>query len=300
MNSSQNTLVIRWLRLPLLVRTIVGGLAVFFALQIGWNGMMIANLMTSPNIPWSMPLAAVYLWVVFQFFNGRWGSVGTAEARRNSMGARRLSRQEWTTASVATGLVTVFIIAATLLTYRMIEIPVDDYPLPEMPWWTLYSTLLMVAIVAGVSEEAGFRGYMMGPLEKRYGPMVAITISSFMFWIAHLNHASGFARFVPLMIMGTALALLTRSARSIIPAIIAHASADAIIFICGTLELGPRGIWYPEQLSETGLDTLFWADLVVVVVSGMALFFLLRRMSQAASRVPSENSSTIYSKNLHP
>ena len=292
MNSKPSRLATLWLRLPLLVRTVVGGLAVFFALQIGWNGLMITNLMTSPNIPWSMPLALVYLWVVFQFFNGRWGSRSTAEARRNSMRARRLSRQEWGPAAVAVGLVVIFIIAATLFTYRLIEIPADEYELPDMPWWTLYATLLMVAIVAGVSEEAGFRGYMQGPLEKRYGPVVAIALSSFMFWLAHLNHASGFARFVPLMIMGTVLALLTRSSRSIVPAIIAHATADATIFICGTLELGPRGIWYPEQLSETGLDTLFWVDLVVVAVTGLVLFYLFRHLrTMTAGAILSETST---------
>ena len=150
--------------------------------------------------------------------------------------------------------------------------------MPDMPWWSLYSILLMVSIVAGVSEEAGFRGYMQGPLERRYGPVIAITLSSVMFWVVHLNHASGFARFVPLVIMGAALALLTRTARSILPAIIAHASADAIIFICGTLEVGPREIWYPELIRETGLDTLFWVDSVAVIVSGLALVFLFRRL----------------------
>ena len=46
----------------------------------------------------------------------------------------------------------------------------------------------------GVSEEAGFRGYMQGPLMRRYGPVVAVLVVSVVFWVAHFNHPSGIAR----------------------------------------------------------------------------------------------------------
>lgn len=275
-----NKIVAFWLKIPVLVRAIVGGMVVFLTLQFGANALMFANLTMTPNIPWSTPLGVLYLWVVFQFFNGRWGSAATAEARRGSLRARRLTRQEWLPAGVATALVVVFIIFATLLMYRLIEIPADEDMFPDLPWWTYYSALLLVSLVAGVSEEAGFRGYMQAPLEKKYGTAIAIAISSLMFWVAHLNHASGMARFVPLVIMGASLALLARSARSIVPAIIAHASADAIIFICGSLEIGPREIWYPVQISETGLDTLFWVTVVGVAGSSSILFVLFRRLNR--------------------
>jgi len=247
MTDQHKPIVNLWLRLPLLVRTVVGGVAVFMALQLGWGAFLIANLSFLPNVPWSAPLTLLYLWVVFQFFNGRWGSQNTSQMRRNSMRARGLSAKEWPPALLGSLSVVVFIIAATLLMYRLIEIPADDAALPELPWWTYYTILVMVSVVAGVSEEAGFRGYMQSPLESRYGTVFAIAVSSLMFWVVHLNHNSGFARFVPLVIMGAALAILARGARSIWPAIIAHAAADATIFVCGTLELGPREIWYPEQ-----------------------------------------------------
>jgi hypothetical protein len=50
-----------------------------------------------------------------------------------------------------------------MLTHRLIAVPEDPDHLPALPWWTLYSTLIMISIVAGVSEEGGFRGYMQGP-----------------------------------------------------------------------------------------------------------------------------------------
>ncbi|MFT5233624.1 MAG: membrane protease YdiL (CAAX protease family) [Candidatus Krumholzibacteriia bacterium] len=281
MSEQHNPLVNAWLRLPLLVRAVVGGSAVFMALQIGWNIFMIANLSFFPNVPWSAPMTLLYLWVVFQFFNGRWGSQNTSLMRRNSMRARWLSAKEWPPALLGSLSVVVFIIAATLLMYRLIEIPADETVLPELPWWTLGTILVMISVVAGVSEEAGFRGYMQSPLESRYGTVFAIVVSSIMFWVVHLNHNSGFARFVPLVIMGATLAILTRGARSIWPAIIAHASADAIIFVCAAFEFGPHEIWYPEQISETGLDPLFWSALGAAAVSSVSIGISLKLMKRA-------------------
>jgi membrane protease YdiL (CAAX protease family) len=46
----------------------------------------------------------------------------------------------------------------------------------------------MSALVAGFCEEAAFRGYMQGPIERRYGPVVAILATGIAFGFAHLSH----------------------------------------------------------------------------------------------------------------
>ena len=38
-----------------------------------------------------------------------------------------------------------------------------------MPAFTGFLLLVMSSVVAAVTEEAGFRGYMQGPIEPRYG-----------------------------------------------------------------------------------------------------------------------------------
>jgi membrane protease YdiL (CAAX protease family) len=43
------------------------------------------------------------------------------------------------------------------------------------------------ALLAGIIEESAFRGYMQGPIERRYGLVVAILITGTMFAIAHLD-----------------------------------------------------------------------------------------------------------------
>ena len=209
-----------WCRLPVLLRAIFAGLFVFIVLQTGSMLIFLANMSTTPAIPWMLPVGLAYLWVVFQFFNGRWGAKSTAIARRESMRARRLGRREWVAALGAALPVMLFFITVTMISYRLVAVPSEALLMPDMAWWSTYTALLMISIVAGVSEEAGFRGYMQAPLEKRYGPLVAIAVASAFFWVAHLNHANGVPRVGALFVMGASLGLLAWCARSILPAII--------------------------------------------------------------------------------
>jgi len=83
-----------------------------------------------------------------------------------------------------------------LVAHRLIRWPAaaaGDFS--KFPAITIFATLLMSAIVAGFSEEAGFRGYMQGPLEHRYGPASAILITSVIFGLVHLSHGFSSQRF---------------------------------------------------------------------------------------------------------
>jgi membrane protease YdiL (CAAX protease family) len=245
-------------------------------LQLGWNALVVANLQTSPDIPWCVPTGLAYLWVMFRFFNGRWGFRSTADARRRSMGARRLTSPEWRSIAFACVAAFVLVLSFSMLFHRLIAIPADP-DLPAMPWWTLYPALIMVSIVAGVSEEAGFRGYMQGSLTKRYGPGIAIGITSLVFWLVHLNHPSGVARFPSLVMAGVVFGALTFVSRSILPSMVTHAIVDIVAFVGTTSGIGPTSLWEPPPIGTSGPDVGFWATLMVVGVSGVAVVVMLRR-----------------------
>jgi membrane protease YdiL (CAAX protease family) len=149
------------------------------------------------------------------------------------------------------------------------------------PWWTVYSTLIMVSIVAGVSEEAGFRGYMQAPLEKRYGAAVAIGVTAVAFWLAHLNHPSGLARGPSLLIMAIALGALAFASRSILPPIVTHAFADSVVFTGAQSEIGPEWLWSPPLLGESGFDVPVVGTIVVATVAGIVAVMAMRRLRRA-------------------
>jgi membrane protease YdiL (CAAX protease family) len=59
--------------------------------------------------------------------------------------------------------------------------------LDNVPSWAAWLVVIMISAVAAICEEIGFRGYMQVPLEKKYGPLKAISIVSIIFVLVHLH-----------------------------------------------------------------------------------------------------------------
>jgi Type II CAAX prenyl endopeptidase Rce1-like len=86
---------------------------------------------------------------------------------------------------------------------------------------TMFMLLVMSSVVAGVTEEAGFRGYMQGPIERRYGLAVGILVNGMMFGLLHFpNHPDAVMLMLPYYIAVAAVyGGLTWAANSILPAL---------------------------------------------------------------------------------
>ena len=50
---------------------------------------------------------------------------------------------------------------------------------------TIVGLIVVGALAAGMVEEAAFRGFMQGSIERSYGPTIAILISGTFFGLAH-------------------------------------------------------------------------------------------------------------------
>jgi membrane protease YdiL (CAAX protease family) len=138
----------------------------------------------------------------------------------------------------------------------------------------------MSAMVAGISEEAGFRGYLQGPLERRYGPALGIAITSVVFGLAHLTHGAFLPAIIFDMGWGALYGLLTYQSGSIVPAIILHCSADALEFIA-TWKFPPTAA--TPLLWVSGPDSLVWFNCVLVLLLGTASAWAFRRLARTHS-----------------
>ena len=270
-----------WNRVPLLVRALVAAALVTGTATVIWGALIQANLRFSPKLPWATLIMAVFLLYYWKYLKG-WGwPESTADKRRASLRAAQLSASVWRWSLLAGGLGLAASIALFILSHRLMRWPQPARSdLSHIPSVTLLLAILMSAAVAGISEEAGFRGYMQGSLERRYGPMIGIGTTSFVFGLAHLSHGA----FVPAILFdigwGALYGLLTYLSGSILPAILLHSSADALEFIVAW-KFPPTA---PAPLVwVSGPDTLFWVYCALVILLGAASVWSFRRLAKMRS-----------------
>src|SRR6266487_4592947 len=147
-----------------------------------------------------------------------------------------------------------------------VRAPSVSISLSSYPVATIIGALLSIAVIAAVTEEIAFRGYMQKPLEEAYGIVPAVLIVGIMFWVAHLDHGITITHLPFQMSASIALGLLVYLTRSVIPAMIAHGAADILLqpaylfrhpeFVWKALSARP--IWegvastFPERLLTIG------------------------------------------------
>jgi len=93
--------------------------------------------------------------------------------------------------------------------------------LRELP---ILEAILLIAFIPAVCEELLFRGFLLSGLRGSMGRWKAVLISAAVFGVFHVY----FLRFPITFGLGIILALLAWNARSILPAIVAHALHNAI------------------------------------------------------------------------
>src|SRR5262249_59380032 len=93
-----------------------------------------------------------------------------------------------------------------------------------IPTITIATILVASAAIAGIVEEASFRGYMQGPIEREHGAPVAILVTGTMFAVAHLDFTPVlWPYYVAVAALYGTVAYLTNS---ILPAIVLHTAGN--------------------------------------------------------------------------
>jgi membrane protease YdiL (CAAX protease family) len=187
-------------------------------------------------------------------------------------------------ALVAAGFATIALRATLDIVRRLSTRPAQDLTSPDVlnrhPFVTVLSLLMMTAAIAGIVEEAAFRGYMQKPIEERHGATVAILLVSVLFCAAHYRFEAADpwpwliftpAYFVTAATLGT-LAYLTNS---IVIGVFVHSMIDAVALLRYWWTGIPKSVW------EVGFDSLFWTECTILFVFGGATVWALRRLAAA-------------------
>lgn len=126
---------------------------------------------------------ALYLWAYWRFIGGAWGSAATAATCHANLRANGLSRRVWAASLAAGALGFIALLALLLVASRLVSLP-RSVPITtpsDMPVITALLLLAMQSIVAGVTEEAAFRGYMQSMIERYHGVAIAVLVNGLFF-----------------------------------------------------------------------------------------------------------------------
>jgi membrane protease YdiL (CAAX protease family) len=292
------TVLAFWQKLPLVLRAVVAGTVVSFTGVEVWSALSLANQRYLIAVPWAVVPTGIFLWLFIRYLNGEGWPRTTSESRRVSLRANPISADIFGAAVLAGMLGSMAVLPFAGVLSRLVRLPVEAQPIrvPEgMPFGTVMLLLLAASAVAGVVEEAAFRGYMQGPIERRHGPFAAIVGTGVLFGLAHYtHHPAGVMAMLPYYIAVAAvygsLAWLTNS---IWPGVVVHAIGD--VFSFGNLWLSGKPEWEMTASKPTaliwngGADAAFWGNLaaLIILASAATVAFVALANSTRASRAAS-------------
>lgn len=282
-----------WLRLPVIARAVLIGAAAASAGTVPWAVLVAANIKYQSAVPWAVPLMAIYLWLYWRYLvRGQGPPTSTADARRTNARANALPDEAWGPALLAglLGLASVLLLQGVWS--RLVALPQQrDLDVSQYPVVTVLMWVVMSAIVAGVVEEASFRGYVQRPIERRHGPAIAILITGTLFGFAHFAHPEVGVVLLPFYLSVAAVyGALAYFTDSTLPGMVLHAGGN--MFSAFDLFARGRSEWQlaaePSPLIwETGPDAAFWGNvaafLVVAALTVLAYSGLARATRAAHS-----------------
>jgi len=279
-----------WRRIPVGPQAILIGVAVSSAVAAPWMVMVAANFSLWPRMPWCLPLMAIYLWGCWRYLGG-WGGPGsTSAARRQLLRAGPLPPVLWGWSLLSQVLAGATLAAVSQVLRRFFTgelVPTWFAHLSGIPTPTVMAAFVMISIVAGVSEEAAWRGYAQTWLRRRYSPVTSITVVALVFTLAHYASYGRMPLILFAMLMAISLSYgwVAHLSGSILPGVVLHTIGDAFSMIFGWWSR--RGVGGPVRvplLRETGVDAHFVASGAAALVFAAACLWSFRRLARAARR----------------
>lgn len=271
------TLARRVVAVPLaaVLALLVAGVA-----SIIWGGLLVANLKTTPAIPWSFVVMAGVLVLLWQYLGGRWWPRGTAERRRALLRFRPVPGAVFGWALLAGGLALAALVGLWIVLVELTNVG-GNPTIPTAnaaPVWTLALGLLMGSFVSSLTEEFAFRGYAQVTLERAFGGVGAVGISSLFFMLYH-GPTQGFfwSKLLFYFLVGVAFGTIAFLTQSTLPAWPVHLAGDLTFFFL---------IWPYDAtrrfVGRDGADASFWLYAALAVVCTALAILAFRRLSRAA------------------
>jgi membrane protease YdiL (CAAX protease family) len=258
-----------------------GGFAVALTALVSgvWSGLLLANLKIMPAIPWSVAVMALLLGGGWAYLSGSWGSARTRMARRALLRATPVSPRIFAWALCAGILSIVSLAGFWIVLFQLVKMPGNTSDFSALPAVTVIAALAMASLAGAVSEEAGFRGYFQGTLERHIGAPFAIALTALLMMPEHAS-TQGFVwpTLLFYLLVDTMLGVTAYLTQSILPGIAIHAIGLLTFF----------GLVWPHDKARLplwthGADEWFWIHAGQAFLFAVLALVAFRRLSRITS-----------------
>jgi membrane protease YdiL (CAAX protease family) len=242
-----------------------------------WAALLSSNLSHSPGLPWSSFVMAVILWALWSYLNGRWAPASTRDARRVYLRAAQLPRRVYSWALIAGLLWVVFLAGFWIVLDQLVAVPGNTLPdLSTLPVLTVIATLIVACASGAVSEEAGFRGYFQGSLERAGLGATAILLTALLMAPLHaLTQGFVWPTLLFYLLADAMLGALAYFSKSTLPGIVVH--AVGLFTFLGLIWPGDKA---RSLLAQGGADLWFWIHVAQAVLFGVLSLYALYRLAK--------------------
>jgi membrane protease YdiL (CAAX protease family) len=266
---------------PVTTRAVIGTgvLAFLLTLVVGgiWSGLVVANLLTTPAVPWAVLAMAGVLWVMWQYLRGSWPPARTSQARRRLLRANAVPSNVFAWATAAGLLSVIALVGGWIVLVQLAKPP--NHALPDYsayPALTVASVILMASVVGAVVEEAGFRGYFQGTLERVVPAPAAIAIVCLVMAPEHaLTQGFVWTTVVFYFVVDAIFGITAYVTSSIVPGIVVHAIGLAVFFAL---------VWPADPTRQPaaagGADLMFWLHAIQTIVFGFLALVAFRHLAE--------------------
>jgi membrane protease YdiL (CAAX protease family) len=147
---------------------------------------------------------------------------------------------------------------------------------------SLWGSFVVLVVVAPLTEELLFRGFILRGFLSHYSRRKAVLASAILFGAFHLNPW----QFLEATILGVLFAWLFVRTRSLLPCIYGHALINALpIILLGILNLEIPGV--TSELTKVEFQPL-WLDLFGLFLAGLGLWLLKRMFGKEDDNPPED------------
>ena len=258
--------------LALVVTTAVSGL---------WSALVVANLKTSPAVPWAAVAMAVVLWVSWQYAGGRWWPSKTSSARRVYLRANRVSARVFMTALVAGAFSLVALAGVWIVLFQTGVMRGNRLPdFSQYPLLTVVAILVTASLTGGLVEEAGFRGYFQVGLEREFRAPIAIAIAAAGLTPGHgLTQGFAWPTVLFYFLVDVMLGVMAYLCNSVWPGVAVHASGLLMFFVL---------VWPVDSQRAFGASAItdwwFWIHVVQAVIFSALATLAFRRLARTRDK----------------